>query len=120
MTPKINADDPLVKHVTKRSRQAVVVMTLERDLQTELRKLERRYQRATTRLSYARPDQAIAEQIGRCRFRVPSDIELVPHRRTKAVEQDCALTTMDNFEAASDHAVDRQFFVKRRIPEMCR
>ena len=43
-----------VKQVTKRPRQTVVVMNLERDLQTELHKLDRLSKRATVFLSYAR------------------------------------------------------------------
>ena len=44
----------LGKQVTKRPRQTVVVMNLERDLQTELHKLDRLSKRATVFLSYAR------------------------------------------------------------------
>ena len=55
----------LVKQVTKRPRQTVVVMNLERDLQTELPKLDRLSKRATVFLSYARQDQKITERIRR-------------------------------------------------------
>jgi len=53
----------LVKQVTKRPRKTVVVMNLERDLQTELPKLDRLSKRATVFLSYARQDRNIAERI---------------------------------------------------------
>lgn len=52
----------LVKQVTKRPRQRVVVMNLERDLQTELHRPDRLSNRATAFLSYARPGRKIAER----------------------------------------------------------
>lgn len=54
-----------MKQVTKRPRQTVVVMNLERDLPTELHKLDRLSKRATVFLSFARQDQKIAERIRR-------------------------------------------------------
>ena len=44
----------LIKQVTKRPRQTVVVMNLERELQTELHNLDRLSKHATVFLSYAR------------------------------------------------------------------
>ncbi len=58
----------LVKQVTKRPRKTVVVMNLERDLKTELHKLDRLSKRATIFLSYARQDQKIAERTRRARL----------------------------------------------------
>ena len=55
----------LIKQVTKRPRRTVVVMNLERDLQTELHKLDPLSKRATVFLSHARQDQKIAERIRR-------------------------------------------------------
>ena len=61
MTQKIE----LVIQATQRPRQTIVVMNLERDLQTELHKLDRLSKRASVFLSYARQDQKIAERIWR-------------------------------------------------------
>lgn len=55
----------LVKQVKKRERETVVVMNLERDLQTELPKLDRLSKRAIVFLSCARQDRKIAERIRR-------------------------------------------------------
>jgi TIR domain len=55
----------LVKAVSKKPRKNVVVINLERNLQPELKKLERLSKRSTVFLSYARQDQQIAKRVRR-------------------------------------------------------